>query len=139
MKGYKITTKDMTTFNDFQWQIGSMAVTDGNGDLCGSGWLHFYQHPLLAVLLNPIHGAYADGRLFEVEAGGRFKYDRGLKVGATEMTLVREIEMPKPTLPQLVAFANGCAEFANRAAVEPRRNPDEILAELAKIAEKACA
>ena len=107
---YKLTTQNLTTHNDFQWEIGIKQTTSGEGGLCGPGYLHYYHHPLLAVLLNPIHARIKNPKLFEVEAGGVHLDDNGLKGGCTEMTLIREIELPKFTDIQRVAFGILCAK-----------------------------
>ena len=55
MKLYKLTDEKMQTYNGFQWVLGETHETNGEGNLCGPGWLHAYTDPLLAILLNPIH------------------------------------------------------------------------------------
>jgi len=137
MKAWKLTTQDNTTHNGFRWEVGRAAMSLGTGELCGPGWLHFYQHPLLAVLLNPIHANIQTPKLWEAVAEGEFKYDRGLKAGCTKLTLIREVPLPVVTTKQRVAFAKGCAEWASRAARGPRQTAAEILAALSHIAEEA--
>jgi hypothetical protein len=105
MKKYKLTTQEMTTYNGFKWELGKKYTTSGEGDLCSGGFLHYYHHPLLAVLLNPIHADITNPRIFEVEADGIHKNDNGLKGGCNEMTLVKEIELPIITSTQRVAFS----------------------------------
>jgi hypothetical protein len=106
---YKLTRHNLQTREGFQWQLGVKATTDGNGELCSAGWLHYYDHPSLAVLLNPIHADIDNPRLWEVEAGGQHKKDNGLKGGCTEMTLLREIPLPWITVVQRIAFGILCA------------------------------
>lgn len=102
---YKLTTQDLKTYNGFQWKIGQKVKTSGEGDLCSSGWLHYYHHPLLAVLLNPIHGNFNNPKLWEVNAEGEILDDKGLKGGCTELTLVKELPLPQISQTQKVAFA----------------------------------
>ena len=135
--GYKLTTQNMTTHGDFKWALGHTAITSGEGDLCGPGWLHFYGDPLLAVLLNPIHANIDNPRLFEAIAGPTQEHDRGLKSGATQLTLIRELPLPAVTLAQRVAFAKNCAAFAAEVAKGPRTSPDEILMALMDCAYEA--
>lgn len=112
---YKLTTQQGTTHNDYQWSLpkgkrpGKWHKTDGRGGLCGPGWLHFYHHPLLAVLLNPIHADIKDPILWEVEVDGEQLDDNGLKGGATKMRLVRRIELPTFSTVQCTAFGILCA------------------------------
>ncbi len=109
MKRYKLTTRELTTHNGFQWEIGKEVKTDGSGDLCSKVWLHCYTSPLLAVLLNPIHANISNPRIWSVFAGGDRKEDKGLKEGFTRMKLVKEIELPKISINQKIAFAILCS------------------------------
>ena len=102
---YKLTTQDLKTHNNYQWEIGRKEVTSGEGELCSDGWLHCYHHPVLAIIMNPNHANINNPKLFEVECGGSYKDDRGLKCGFTEMTLIKEIELPTLTITQKVAFS----------------------------------
>jgi len=71
----------MQTYNDFQWQLNKwyeIKNPDENEDLCTDKWFHFYYHPLLAVLFNPIHANIDKPRLFQLEVGGLQKNDNGL-------------------------------------------------------------
>lgn len=108
MTVYKLTNQNMQTYGGCQWVIGEEKTTSGKDKLCSSGWLHCYSDPLLAVMLNPIHGNYKYPKLFEAEAGGREKHNHGLKSGYTKMTLVKELPVPEVTLIQRVAFGILC-------------------------------
>ena len=110
MKKYKLTDQDMRTHNGFQWELGKEVITDGDSKkLCTKHWLHYYHHPLLAVLLNPIHANIDNPRLFEAKALGKHLDDKGLKGGCTKMTLVKEIELSEITLNQKTAFGILCS------------------------------
>ena len=110
MKVYKLTDENMQTHNGFQWEIGKWVGADGSGELCGPGWLHAYEHPLLAVLHNPIHADFMRPRLFEAWTGnGKIRKDGQMKLGSTKIKLVREIPLPKVTLTQNVAYGILCA------------------------------
>ena len=110
MKKYKLTDQDMRTHNGFQWELGKEVITDGDSKkLCTKHWLHYYHHPLLAVLLNPIHANIDNPRLFEAKALGKHLDDKGLKGGCTKMTLTKELELPELTLNQKIAFAILCS------------------------------
>jgi len=106
---YKLTKQDLTSFDGCQWELGVKKTTSGEGELCSSGWLHCYKAPLLAVLLNSIHADFRNPRIFEVEVGGEELHDGMLKSGFSEMTLMKEIELPIVTLTQRVAFGILCA------------------------------
>jgi len=107
---YKLTDQNLQTYNDFQWKIGETKTTSGTGELCSSGWLHYYDSPLLAILLNPIHANIKNPRLFECEIGEITKDDKGLKGGSTQLTLIKEIDIPIISVNQKVAFAILCAK-----------------------------
>ena len=108
---YKLTDENDCTYGDCQWGVGVTVHTSGEGELCGSGFTHWYTDPLLAVLLNPIHGDFdlRTAHLWEGE-GVVKKRDYGLKVGCTNATTLRRIELPKVTTTQRVAFAIYCAQ-----------------------------
>jgi hypothetical protein len=107
MKKYKLTNQNMQTHNGCQWQLGEEKETSGFGEtLCNGSWLHYYDHPLLAILLNPIH---ANPRLFEIKAEGKHLTDNGLKGGCSKMTLIKELKLPEVTLNQRVIFGLLCA------------------------------
>jgi len=102
----------MKTYNGFQWELNKTFKTSGDGELCGPGFLHSYEHPLLAIMHNPIHGEFdlKKARLFEAVAGGKIKKDGQMKMGSSELTLVKEIKIPKVTLEQRVAYVILCAK-----------------------------
>lgn len=107
---YKLTNPDMTTLNFCQWTLDEWKETTGTGELCTKGWLHCYTSPLLSVILNPIHAYINNPRLFLCEVDGNTKSDYGLKEGWSRMRLIRELELPKITIEQHVAFAILCAK-----------------------------
>jgi hypothetical protein len=139
VNAYKLTDSETKTYGGFQWELGTKRATCGSGELCGAGWLHYYQNPLLAVLLNPIHGDYRTPRLFEAHAGPVQKHDPGMKSGTTELTLLREIPLPAITTAQRVKFAQECAAFAKTAAAGRRMTHEAIVDALVKCAERAIA
>ena len=108
---YKLTDQNMRTHDGFQWTLGKRYAAKGekDGPLCSSSWMHAYEHPGLAVFLNPLHADFAEPRLFEAR-GTIGKREGALKVGCRTLTLVRELECPAPTAVQCVAFAIYCAK-----------------------------
>ena len=106
---YKLTDEKGQTRNATQWGEGITHATSGDGDLCGPGWLHYYSHPILALLMNPQHAAFVNPRLWEAEAGPVQKHDLGRKSGTTQLTTVRELPVPTITTEQRVRFAIRCA------------------------------
>ena len=111
MKLYKLTDANDQTYGACQWGENVTHETSGEGELCGPGWTHWTTHPLLAVLLNPIQGAYdlATAHLWEGE-GEVGKTDHGLKVGCTRATTIRRVPLPEVPLAAKVRFAIYCAQ-----------------------------
>jgi hypothetical protein len=107
---YKLTDQNLQTHGGYQWEPGVARETDGEGNLCGPGWLHYYHDPLLAVLLNPIHADIEGPILWEAEADGLHRDDKGLKGGCTRLTLIRQIDLPQITTEHRIRFAILCAK-----------------------------
>jgi len=109
MKLYKLTDKNDQTYGGCQWGENVTVETSGIGNLCGDGFTHWYTHPLLAVLLNPIQGNFdlETAHLWEGK-GEVVKDDRGLKVGCVKALTIKRIPLPEVTLAQKVAFGILC-------------------------------
>ena len=109
IKLFKLTDSDGKTMNGTQWGPGVSHSGTGKGELCGPGWIHAYEHPLIAVLLNPIHADFENPRLWEAkgEVGLR---DGQLKCGCKTLTTVREIPLPSITTKMRIRFAILCAK-----------------------------
>lgn len=106
---YKLTDSKSQTRNGMHWPIGATNIATGEGNkLCSPGVLHGYSHPLLAVLLAPIHVNYDTLRLMEVITNEVVAHD-GTKVGAKQMTVIRELELPTITTEQRVTFTIYCS------------------------------
>ena len=106
---YKLTNQNVQTRGGFQWALAEWREANGKGGLCSDGMLHCYSHPLLAVLLNPIHANIKRPRLFEGEGEGEMLDDRGLKQGFKRMRITKELPLPVVTTEQRVKFAILCA------------------------------
>jgi hypothetical protein len=110
MRLYKLTDKDGRTYNGTQWgeSITHTAKGDSSQLLCSNAWIHAYESPEIAVLLNPAHGDFRPFRLWEAE-GEIGKRDGQSKCGCRTLTVVREIlEIPVFTREQRVRFAIHC-------------------------------
>src|SRR4051812_18358795 len=108
MLKYKLTTQENTTHNNTLWTPGVPIETDGSRELCGSGWLHYYHSPEMAVIMNLVHACVSNPKLWECEAEGEHKDDYGLKGGCTKLTLIKEIPFPVVTMKQKCKFASLC-------------------------------
>ena len=108
-KLYKLTDNYGETRGDTQWGPGVSHSGTGEGGLCGPGWIHAYEHPLIAVLLNPIHADFKNPRLWEAE-GEVVLRDGQIKCGCKTLTTIREIPLPEITTEMRVRFAILCAK-----------------------------
>ena len=125
MKVYKLTSASGMTHQDYKWSLpkdgkpGEWHRANGEGtELCSDGYLHWYHHPMLAPLLDPIHACIGPtARLWEAETRGEILDDNGLKGGSKGLRLIREIELPAFSTEQQMAFGIYCAlEVCNNAA-----------------------
>ena len=106
---WKLTDENARTFRSTQWGPGVTHEGMGVGDLCGPGWIHAYVDPLLALLLNPIHAAFQNPRLWRAEGRLPFRDDHGLKCGVFSLTTIEEVPLPVVTTEQRVRFGILCA------------------------------
>ena len=116
MKLYKLTDKDGWTRNGTLWWPGVSHSGTGEGELCGPGWIHAYEHPLIAVLMNPLHADFKNPRLWEAQGKITIR-DGQLQCGCQTLTTIREIPLPEITAEMWVRFAILCAKEASTAGV----------------------
>ncbi len=109
LKLYKLTDSYGKTWGGTQWGPGISHSGTGKGGLCGPGWIHAYEHPLVAVLLNPIHANFKNPRLWEAEGEVGLR-DGQLKCGCKRLTTIREIPLPEITAEMRARFAILCAK-----------------------------
>lgn len=96
MKAYKLLSPEMQSYGSTKWTIGETKTVKTPIKLCAKNCLHFYSHPILAVLFNPIYANLRSFRLFEGEAQGEIISYFGTKEGCSELTLHKEIfDIPK--------------------------------------------
>src|ERR1017187_340747 len=109
----KLTTQDLTTHNGFSIPIDGTWFypkdLESEPKPCSNTVLHYYKHPLLAVVLNPIHANIESPRLFAIEIDREVGTD-GLKCWSRAQRVVGELVLPVITLEQRVAFAIYVAE-----------------------------
>ena len=113
MKCYKLVTQGLKAYGGFKYTLGKWTPMLGGAEtLCNSGWYHVYDHPLLAMLLNPIHRNLAKPKLFECTYDGRLRGldDQGLKRGVRRLRLDKELPLPVLTPNQCARLTIYCAK-----------------------------
>jgi len=110
---YKLTDADGYTrrdkFGETLWVPGVWHEATGTGvTLCTDGWIHWYDHPLLAMLFNPINAEIENPRMWECEIGGEVLLDHGIKGGSKRCRVMREIPVPQISTEQRITFAVLC-------------------------------
>lgn len=113
MKKYKLITQDHKTRvgepNETTWELGQWVKAVGEGaTLCSDGYLHCYDDPHLALLLNPLHADIKNPIVCMVEVRGESRKSGSMKSGFKEMR-VTEYLSTTVTLTQRVAFSIFCA------------------------------
>jgi len=106
---YKLTNQGNKTQNNTVWGKGvtHSANVDVRAVLCTEGVIHAYTNKHIAVLLNPVHAAIVNPKLWLAE--GEVIANDGAKVGCRSLTTIKEIELPVWTLEMKVEFAIRCA------------------------------
>jgi len=113
---YKLVTQDYKTrkgqTNETTWKIGKTVTATGyiRQGLCSDAYIHCYDDPVLAVLLNPLHASIENPRMLVVDASGEHENDRGLKCGYRTVTPVKEVDPPHVITEQRITFAIMCAK-----------------------------
>jgi len=110
MRLYKLTNILGQTHGNTQWgeSVSHTAIGRLGQPLCSDGWIHAYESPEIAVLMNPNHGNFHNPRLWEAEGEIGLR-DGPLKCGCRTLTTIREIPLPAFTKKQLIRFAIHCA------------------------------
>lgn len=110
----KLTTQSMTTYDNFQWKLGERVTIDSEikgKKPCTNQVLHYYEHPILAVLFNQTHANITNPRLFAISTSPRLGTD-GLKSWCKSQVLLEEIELPKISITTKIAFTLICILYA---------------------------
>ena len=115
-KLYKLTDEQGRTRagedNELTWAVGVEHRTAGMGTrLCTADVIHAYEHPLIAVLMNPVHADFDPAKMRLFVAEGEIVAREGqLKCGVHALKIVEEIHVPVLTTEQRVKFAILCAK-----------------------------
>lgn len=115
-KLYKLTDKQGRTRagedNELTWPVGVAHKTAGTGTRLGTAdVIHAYEHPLIAVLMNPVHADLNPNTMRLFVAEGEIVAREGqLKCGVHALKIVEEIPVPALTTEQRIKFAILCAK-----------------------------
>lgn len=90
---YKLTNELGQTLNDTQWGPGVSHSGTGKGELCSKGWIHAYEHMIVGIIMNPIHGGFRQPKLWLAEGEVSLR-DGPLKCGCRMLTTLHEIPVP---------------------------------------------
>lgn len=113
----KLTSHYRRTSSNMRWQVGKTNSVQPYWDnrfyfsplkvqLCAPGCLHAYRSIELAAFAKHIHCyAYTRAALCETS---KIHVDDGLKLGCIEITPLRWIKLPNPTLAHFTAWAARC-------------------------------
>jgi len=103
---YKFLTPQMTSYNNFQWEIGKEYTIDKPGnEMCSKQVFHCYNNPLLAEFMMPLHISFiVDYDLYKIEVP-EFVNDDGLKFVSKSQKVIEKIERPIITAEQRTEIA----------------------------------
>jgi len=92
---YKFLTPNLTSYNDFKWEIGETYTIDKPGNtMCSRDVFHCYNHPLLAEFMMPLHLDHEnDYDLYKIEVP-EFVNSDGLKFASKSQKVIEKVERP---------------------------------------------
>lgn len=109
-KGYTRHGQEGETF----WLDGQEKEAQGKGSkLCSTDVIHFYNDPIIAIIMNPTHANIPNPRLIEIEIDEIVAPDE-LKGGCKKAKFIKEIPVPEVSLNQKVRFAIQLALFVSK-------------------------
>ncbi|TXH44754.1 MAG: hypothetical protein E6Q97_32260 [Desulfurellales bacterium] len=92
--------------NERTWAVGVTHKTAGTGTrLCSSDVIHAYEHPLIAVLMNPIHAMLNPWQIRLFLAEGEIVARDNFYLGVHSLKVVEELPVPKLLLGVRVQLA----------------------------------
>lgn len=102
-KLYKLTNELDKTRNETQWGPGISHKATGPGtDLCSNAYIHAYESPELAIIMNPVHADFWNPHLWK--ARGVIKISDGTKCGCKSIMTIKRIPIPIVTDEQKIKF-----------------------------------
>ena len=107
---YKLTDKNGNTRNNTHWEVGTTheATGDLSQGLCSNAYIHVYDDPLIAVIMNGRHANIIEPILWRCEVSGDSLVE-SLKSGYRVVTMLERVELPILSKEQLIAFIILCS------------------------------
>ena len=110
---YKLTNDKDETYGKTMWGPGvtHTAIGDIAGGLCSDAYIYVYEHPLLAVLHDPIGANFGPtAHLWECKSDDEPLREGQMKLGVRSLTTLHQIPLPEITPEQRVRYAILCAK-----------------------------
>jgi len=102
---YKFLTPQMTSYNDFRWEIGKEYIIIEPGNMmCSNDVFHCYNNPLLAEFMLPFHLSGNDYDLYKIEVP-EFVNNDGLKFASKSQKILEKVDRPVISREQRVEIA----------------------------------
>jgi len=109
IKLYKLTDEFGNTMNNTHWGENVSHTAIGKGQmLCSNDVIHAYESPLVAILMNCVHGKFTNPILWEAE-GEVIVRDGRIKCGVKTLTTLKKISLPVISIEQRVKIAIHCS------------------------------
>tara|TARA_Y100000034_G_scaffold74318_1_gene89420 strand:- start:9075 stop:9785 length:711 start_codon:yes stop_codon:yes gene_type:complete len=110
---YKLTDEKHQTYNKTQWFEGMtrrplLSTLEQPQPLCSSAWIHVYDSPHIAVIMNYKHARFENPVLWECKCSGYTLDDLGMKRGVKSCTTIKQIPLPEISLETRIEFAIRC-------------------------------
>ena len=110
---YKLTDEFGDTTNQTHWDKDTKheiakGLRDNTKPLCSEHYLHAYEHPLVAVFMNPRHAKFKNPHLWKA-TGWVQKREGQLKCGCFSLKTIERIPLPVITTAQRIRAAIYCA------------------------------
>jgi len=108
---YKLTENNNYTRYHTMWGENITHCVDESypgTELCTNQVIHAYEHPVIAVLMDPVHAQFGQPLLWEAE-GEVIVREGQLKCGVKKLTTVRQIALPRFTRQQRQEIMIRCA------------------------------
>ena len=107
---YMLTDKNGNTRDNTHWEVGTTheATGDLSQGLCSNAYIHVYDDPLIAVIMNRRHASFTEPILWRCEVSGDSLVE-SLKSGYRVVTMLERVELPILSKEQLIAFIILCS------------------------------